>query len=190
MSLLALIALLAAAQTQPGPVGGLDPRMVQTSEIDSAIGEFDRLCLASPFDRASYEAAIRASHWRFRPAGGAPEGASAYESRRGYAFFRDATPAGRSLPQCNLDTATGRPHARDLLVARIEARLARRLGSVPPRLGANGSLFWQWPAEAGKVARLYLMRRPSDDPRQITLTLQKWPADLAGVGATPREAPE
>ena len=185
-----VIALIAAVQAQPRPVDGLDPRIVRASELDAAIGEYDRLCLASPFDRAAYEAGIRASGWRFRPASGVPEGASAYESARGYAFFRDPAPGGRSIPQCNLDTATGQAQAPGLVVARIEARLARRLGSVPPRQEANGSLFWQWPAEAGKVARLYLMRRPGDDPRQITLTLQKWPADLAATGATPREAPE
>jgi hypothetical protein len=183
-----LLAALAATQAQPRPVGGLEPRIVRASDLDGAIAEYDRLCLAAPFDRAAYEAGIRASGWRFRPASGVPEGASAYESARGYALFRGAAPTGRSLPQCNLDTATGRPQPRDLIVARIEARLARRLGSVPPRRDANGSPFWQWPAEAGKVARLYLMRRPGDDPRQITLTLQKWPADLAGGGATPREA--
>lgn len=189
MILLSLLALL-AAQAQPRPVGGLDPRMVRANDLDSAIGEFDRLCLAAPFDRAAYEAGFRASRWRFRPAAGVPEGASAYESGRGYAFFRGAAPGGRSLPQCNLDTAIGRAQATGLIVARIEARLARRLGSVPPRREANGSPFWQWPAEAGTVARLYLMRRPSDDPRQITLTLQKWPADLAAEGAVPREAAE
>lgn len=184
------IVLIAAAQAQPRPVDGLDPRLVRASELDAAIGEYDRLCLASPFDRAAYEAGIRASRWGFRPAGGVPEGASAYESARGYAFFREPAPGGRSMPQCNLDTATGQAQARDLIAARIEARLARRLGSVPPRRDWNGSLFWQWPAEAGKVARLYLMRRPSDDPRQITLTLQKWPADRAAGGAVPRETPE
>jgi hypothetical protein len=188
--LLPLIALLAAAQAQPGPVGGLDPRMVRANDLNSAIGEFDRLCLAAPFDRAAYEAGIRASGWRFRPVGGVPEGASAYESGQGYAFFRDPAPGGRSLPQCNLDTAIGRAQPVAPIAARIEARLARRLGSVPPRRDSNGSIFWQWPAEAGKVARLYLMRRPSDDPRQITLTLQKWPADLAADSATPREAPQ
>lgn len=188
MIVLPLLALVAAVQAQPRPAEGLDPRMVRAGPLDAAIGEYDRLCLASPFDRAAYEAGIRASRWGFRPASGVPEGASAYESARGYAFFRDPAPGGRSLPQCNLDTATGQPYARDLIVARIEARLARRLGSVPPRRDADGALFWQWPAEAGKVARLYLMRRPGDDPRQITLTLQKWPADLAGGGATPTEA--
>lgn len=190
MILPTLAALLAAAQTQPRAVDGLEPRMVRTSDLNEAIGEYDRLCLASPFDRAAYEAAIRASGWRFQPVSGVPEGASAYESARGYAFFRDPLTPGRSMPQCNLDTATGQAHARELVVARIEARLARRLGSAPPRQDWNGSIFWQWPAEARKVARLYLMRRPSDDPRQITLTLQKWPADLAASGATPRQVPD
>lgn len=190
MILLSLLALIAAVQAQPRPVDGLDPRMVRPGELDAAIGEYDRLCLAAPFDRTAYEEGIRASGWRFRPASGVPEGASAYQSARGYAYFRDPAPTGRSLQQCNLDTATGRAHARDVIVARVEARLARRLGSVPPRQDSNGSPFWQWPAAAGKAARLYLMRRPGDDPRQITLTLQKWPADLAGGGGAPREAPQ
>lgn len=190
MIALPLLALLAAAQAQPLAVGGLDPRMVRAGDLDAAVVEYERLCLASPFDRAAYEAGIRASRWRFRPASGLPEGASAYEAARGYAFFRDPPAGGRSLPQCNLDTATSRPQALNLIVARIESRLARRLGSVPPRRDSNGSVFWQWPVEAGRTARLYLMRRPTDDPRQITLTLQKWPADLAADGAVPREAPE
>ena len=36
-------------------------------------------------------------------------------------------------------------------------------------------LSGEWPVEGGKVARLYVMRHPGSDPRQLTLTLQKWP---------------
>ena len=183
MTLLALVALLAAAQAAPHSVGGLDAQLARTGELDSVLAEYDLLCLAAPFDRAAHEADVRRSAWRFRPAPDPPEGAVANQATRGYAFFRDT---GR-LPQCNLDAATSRAAPAALIVARIEALLARRLGAAPPRRAVAGAIFWQWPGEPNSTIRLYLMRRPGDDPRQLSLTLQKWPTALATNGATTQE---
>ena len=186
MIFLPFVALLAAAQAAPHPVGGLDPRLARPGELDSVLDEYDRLCLAAPFARAAHEAAVRRSAWHFRPASNPPDGALANESARAYAFFRDT---GR-LPQCNLDTATGRPAPRAQIIARIEALLLRRLGTAPPRTEAAGAIFWQWPDEQpDRIVRLYLMRRPGDDPRQLSLTLQKWPAAAARGATTVQEPP-
>ena len=182
--LLAAMLSLAAAQAQPRVVGPLDPQLMRSGDLDAALAEFERLCLRTAFDRAAYEAAIARSSWRFRRASDAPEGASAFASVRGYAFFRD----GGRLPQCNLDTAMRRAHDRDAVAGRIAARLEALLGAAPARREAGGSLFWQWPGEPGKAIRLYLMRHPGTDPRQLTLSLQKWPAELAGTAETPPEA--
>ena len=181
--ILPVMALAAALQAQPRPVDGLDPRLMRVGELDAALAEYDRLCLAAPFDRATHLAAVRRSDWRFRPAPNPPEGALTHQASRGFAFFRDA---GR-LPQCNLDTATSRAAPAALSVERVEALLARRLGAVPARRQTATAIFWQWPGEPERTLRLYLMRRPGDDPRQLSLTLQKWPAALARDGAAAQE---
>lgn len=181
--ILPVLALAGALQVQPRPVDGLDPRLMRPGGIDAALAEYDRLCLADPFDRAAHVAAVRRSSWRFRPAPNPPEGALTHQAVRGFAFFRDT---GR-LPQCNLDTATDRAVASPLIVARIEAMLAGRLGAVPARRVTATAIFWQWPGEPDKSVRLYLLRRTGDDPRQLSLTLQKWPATLARDGVAAQE---
>ncbi len=181
--ILPVLAMAAALQAQPRPVDGLDPRLVRTADIDAVLAEYDRLCLAAPFDRAVHQAAAHRSAWRFRPGPNPPAGALTHQAARGFAFFSDT---GR-LPQCNLDTAISRAVPGAVTVSRIEALLLRRLGAVPSRRETANAIFWQWPAEPDKVVRLYLMRRPGDDPRQLTLTLQRWPAALARDGATAQD---
>jgi hypothetical protein len=179
-----LAAALSAAQ-QPVVSGGLQPMFKLAIGIDEALGEYERLCLARPFDAASFEKAVRASSWRYRRAPGTSPELIAYDSRKGYASVKWLGPPAGRLPQCNLDSATLRPYTPEATAVRIEARLKRLLGAAPPRRAAGATLFWEWPAEAGKVARLYLVRHPDTDPRQLTLTLQKWPLAEA---AAPQEA--
>ena len=169
-----MLAAAPAAQ-QPVVTGGLQPMFKLAIGIDEALAEFERLCLASPFDAAAFEKAVSGSSWRYRRNPGTTPELIGYDSRKGYASIKWLGPPAGRLPQCNLDAATLRPFTLEATAGRIEARLKRRLGIVPPRHAAGASLFWEWPAEGGKVARLYLLRHPGSDPRQLTLTLQKWP---------------
>lgn len=177
---LSLLVLLTPVQSEALVNEGLSRMASVPVGIDGAIAEFDRLCLAAPFDRAGYQAAIARSGWHFRhDPGSGPAGALGYVSSRGYTKLIDF---GR-LPQCNFDTAIDRAHGDDTVVARIEKQLARRYGAVPERHRTANTLFWQLPSEGERPVRLYLMRRPGDDPRQFSLSLQKWPAALSGSGA-------
>jgi hypothetical protein len=173
--------LLGAAAQQPTPTGGLQPMFKLAIGIDEALGEFERLCLARPFDAATFETAVSRSSWRYRRTPGTTPELIGYDSRKGYASIKWLGPPAGRLPQCNLDAATIRPYTAEATAGQIEARLKRRLGTMPARHPADTSLFWEWPVEDGKVARLYLQRHPGSDPRQLTLTLQKWPT-MAGQG--------
>ena len=177
-----LLALLVAAAPPEKPVvtGGLTPMYKLAVGLEEARGDFDRLCLARPFDPQSFDVAVRGSPWRYRRASQSDPNLIGYEAAKGYASRKwMGVPQGR-LPQCNLDAATARAYSLDAVGKQIEVHLARRLGQAPLRREADGGLFWQWLAEPGKVARLYLLRHPNTDPRQMTLTLQKWPAERAG----------
>ena len=165
---------LSAAQ-QPVVTGGLETMVKLAIGIDEALGEFERLCLARPFDAASFEKAVAGSSWRYRRATDTQPELVGYDSRKGYASIKWLGPPPGRLPQCNLDAATLRPYTPEATAGRIEVRLKRLLGIIPARRASGPSLFWEWPAEPGKVARLYLLRHPGTDPRQLTLTLQKWP---------------
>jgi|GEM_PF-5175573 len=169
-----LLAAAAPAAQQPVVTGGLQPMFKLAIGIDEALGEFERLCLARPFDAATFETAVSRSSWRYRRASGTTPELIGYDSRKGYASIKWLGPPAGRLPQCNLDAATLRPYTLEATAGRIEARLRRLLGTVPARHAAGTNLFWEWPAE-GKVTRLYLLRDPGSDPRQLTLTLQKWP---------------
>lgn len=176
-----LIALfLAAAPThRPTVSGGLTQMLKRAVALDEALGEFDRICLAHPFDAAAFERAVASSSWRYRRAHASFPELTGYDSVNGYVSRKWMGSPEGSLPQCNLDGATPRAYPPSAIAARIEARLAARGVSVGRRQ-ADDSLYWQWPLEEGKVARLYLLRHRGSDPRQLTLTLQKWPAERAG----------
>lgn len=184
MSLLLALALLGSAQNEARVNQGLSTIALVPVGLDAALAEFDRLCLAAPFDRAAFAGAAARSNWRFRrdPDSG-PEGALGYVASRGYTKLIDARP----LPQCNFDSALRQGAGRDATIARVEALLARRFGAVPARQETANTLFWPLPGETEQPLRLYLMRRPGDDARQFSLSLQKWPAALAGSGARPQE---
>ncbi|HYE29335.1 MAG TPA: hypothetical protein VEA61_14030 [Allosphingosinicella sp.] len=179
---------LSAAQ-QPVVTGGLETMVKLAIGIDEALGEFERLCLARPFDAASFEKAVRGSSWRYRRAADSEPELIGYDSRKGYASIKWLGPPAGRLPQCNLDAATLRPYTPTATAARIEARLKRLLGTIPVRQASGTSLFWEWPAETGKAVRLYLLRHPGSDPRQLTLTLQKWPQAESSPTTTGRNRP-
>ena len=175
----ALLAAAAPAAQQPSVSGGLQPMFKLAIGLDEAFGEFERLCLVRPFDAASFEKAVTSSSWRYRRAAGTQPALIGYDSRKGYASIKWLGPPEGRLPQCNLDAATLRPYTPEATAGRIETRLKRLLGAAPARRAAGTSLFWEWPAEAGRVARLYLLRHTDTDPRQLTLTLQKWPQEAS-----------
>lgn len=184
----ALLAAAAPAAEQPVVSGGLQPMFKLAIGLDEALGEFERLCLARPFDAAAFERVVSSSPWRYRRAAGTSPDLIGYDSRKGYASIKWLGPPPGRLPQCNLDAATATPYAPDATARRIEARLKRLLGAVPVRHAAGASTFWEWAAGEGKVARLYVLRHPGSDPRQLTLTLQKWPG--AAAEAPVKEAAE
>jgi hypothetical protein len=177
--MIALALALAAAQPaqKPAVTGGLDPMYKLGIGLDEAWGAFARLCLVKPFDPMAFETAVRSSSWRYRRNAGTGPDLVGYDSRKGYVSIKWLGPPQGRLPQCNLDAATARAIPRETIAVRIEARIARLRGSAPPRREVEGALFWEWPGEADKVVRLYWLRHPNTDPRQITLTLQKWPAE-------------
>jgi hypothetical protein len=181
--------LLAAAAQQPVVSGGLQPMLKLAIGIDEALGEFERLCLARPFDAATFERAVSASPWRYRRNPGTTPQLIGYDSRKGYASIKWLGPPAGRLPQCNLDAATLKPYTAEAMAGRIEARLKRRLGTLPARRAAGSSLYWEWPVEDGKVARLYVLRHPGSDPRQLALTLQKWPRAEASTTTTGDDIP-
>jgi hypothetical protein len=170
----ALLAAAAPTAQQPAVTGGLEPMLKLAIGIDEGLAEFERLCLAHPFDAAAFETAVSRSSWRYRRASGTTPELIGYDSRKGYVSIKWLGPPAGRLPQCNLDAATLRPSTPEATAARIEARLKSRLGTVPKRHTAGASLYWEWPSEGGNTARLYLLRHPGSDPRQLTLTLQKW----------------
>jgi hypothetical protein len=171
----ALLAAAAPAAQQPAVSGGLQPMLKLVIGLDEALAEYERLCLARAFDAASFEKAVSSSAWRYRRFRDTTPNLVGYDSRKGYASIKWLGPPEGRLPQCNLDAATLRPYTPVATASRIEARLKRLLGTTPARQVAGTSTFWEWPVEGGKVARLYVIRHPGSDPRQLTLTLQKWP---------------
>lgn len=171
----ALLAATAPAAQQPVVTGGLQPMFKLAIGLDEALAEYERLCLTRAFDAASFEKAVSNSTWRYRRAEGTRPELVGYDSRKGYASVKWLGPPEGRLPQCNLDAATQRPYGPEAVASRIEARLKRLLGATPARQAADTSTFWEWPVEGGKVARLYVIRHRGSDPRQLTLTLQKWP---------------
>ena len=180
MSAVMIAAILATvAQASLQPTGGREARLMLAGDVDGTLAEYERLCLHAPFDRAAHDRAIAASSWRFRPVEVEGENASGHMAQRGYAYFRGPDSAG-GLQQCNLDAALERAIDPAALTARIGGLLQGRLPMFD-RIETRGQVYWQWPAEPGWVVRLYWMRPAGSDPRQLTLSLQKWPSNLAGV---------
>jgi hypothetical protein len=176
----ALLASAAGSAQQPVVSGGLQPMLKLAIGLDEALAEYERLCLARAFDAASFEKAVSGSTWRYRRFADTNPQLIGYDSRKGYASIKWLGPPEGRLPQCNLDSATLRPYTPEAMAGRIEARLKRLLGAIPARRAAGTSTFWEWPVDGGKIARLYVIRHPGSDPRQLTLTLQKWPNEKTG----------
>ncbi|HYW15649.1 MAG TPA: hypothetical protein VE891_05795 [Allosphingosinicella sp.] len=180
----ALLSVAAPAAQEPAVTGGLQPMLKLAIGLDEALAEYERLCLARAFDAASFEKAVSSSAWRYRRAQDTSPELVGYDSRKGYVSIKWLGPPEGRLPQCNLDSATLRPYTPEAMAGRIEARLKRLLGTSPARQAAGVSTFWEWPVEGGKMARLYVLRHPGSDPRQLTLTLQKWPRAAASPTTT------
>jgi hypothetical protein len=172
--------LLAAAPAhRPTVTGGLTDMVKLAVGLDEALGEFDQICLAHPFDAAAFERAVASSSWHYRRARDTFPELTGYDSVKGYVSRKGMGSPEGSLPQCNLDGATLRAYPPAEIATRIEARLSAR-GVSAVRRQVEDSLYWQWPLQEGKLARLYLLRHPGSDPRQLTLTLQKLRAERAG----------
>lgn len=180
-------ALLAALVAAPGfAQPRLDPsslRVVRVSpaRLDEAVGEFERICLATGFDAARFDAAIAASKWRYekKPGSGAPAPDVRVSGQAMINFHGPLLQAtGSFVPgQCNMEVVV-RPVPADATVdVALQRVFDRILGLAPPRFAFTGETCWRWQPSPDLVSRLCRIRRSNLAAGQMAWSFQRWTAE-------------
>lgn len=180
----ALLAAGLAGQALAQP--RIDPSTYGTAQVlpatlGEAVGEFERICLATGFDSARFEAAIEGSKWRYekRPGGGTPPPEVRVSGQAAINFRGPPLQStGSFVPgQCNIDVVV-RPVPDDsAIAAALEAALVRTSGSAPPKFDFPGETCWRWQPAADLVDRLCRIHRSDLAAGQMAWSFQRWTAD-------------
>jgi hypothetical protein len=184
-----LVLLVAVAEgAAPPPPSPWEEVQLRAVPLADAMGEFRRLCLVRPFDRAAFDAAASASPWNYR---------HILDPRRPYAddwraTRADATfnssgqvPRGFAVPQCNFLAATAQPVGRSVIEAAVTSTLRQAGIGTAKATPTDGGTVWTWSAGSG-VARLHL-HASGRSQQEIDLSLQFWtPESLARSPAITR----
>lgn len=180
--MLAVAAAGPAIGQPPGDPSAFDSVPLRGAALDDIIGQFESICLATALDPARFDAAIRASRWRFVEERRAGRPAQDRRSSPEAAIVFNRPPVagarGFGLPQCNFDAATLELEERNAVYTAIESALRRTIGSVPRRRITERSTCWRWASDAATFPRLCMMHWRGMHPRQITLSYQFWTGEM------------
>jgi hypothetical protein len=181
-----VVALLVAGLAGPAfAQPRVDPSASRTmrvlpAKLDEAVREFERICLATGFDAARVETAIRASKWRYekQPGLGKPAPDTWLSGQSIFNFQGPPSQeTGSFVPgQCNIEVVV-RPVPSDAAIAAaLEAALVRTLGKAPPHFDFPGETCWRWQPGPDLVNRLCRVHRPNLAPGQMSWSFQRWTA--------------
>ncbi|HEY0312346.1 MAG TPA: hypothetical protein VGC56_07600 [Allosphingosinicella sp.] len=170
-----ILFLLLLAQAQPPMTrrDAFEPLSVRGTDLERITTEFQAVCLAKPFDRDGFEAAVRASSWKYEYRPSHRAYADDWRSAYADASFNTerAELRGLAVPQCNLLAATAKKVSAPAVEAAVDAMV--RKGAPAARLTRDGGhTRWTWDA-AGGVAQLHLMN-PGPNGQTVHLSLQFW----------------